>query len=288
MLKFVTIAASLAVASAPATMVEEVSSPLNDYNPSLDARERTMVFARSEADFRNARIFVTRRAGTKWAEPAPISFTDPRFSDSDPWLTPDGRTLYFVSDRPTATRPDKKDLDIWRSRLGRGGWSQPEHLGDSVNSAGPELGPEVHGGALYFSSARRGGKGGLDIYSAQASGSGFEAAQVLAGPFNSAESDSDFTVSADGRLAAFWRGTQTSRIFLSRRGPAGWTEPQPLPASINLGPFNFTPCFSRDAKQLWLASTAPRAGQEEGMADIYRAGLDRLRCGISAECPPQR
>lgn len=161
-------------------------------------------------------------------------------------------------------------------RRGPKGWSRPEHLGHRVNSPGPELGPEVHGGTLYFSSVRRGGKGGLDIYSAPVSGGSFGTAELLAGPFNSPESDSDFTVSADGRFAAFWRGTETSRIFLSRRSPAGWSEPKPLPPSINLGPFNFTPRFSRSGKRLWLASTAPRTGQTAGMADIYVARLDRL------------
>ncbi|HEY0627578.1 MAG TPA: hypothetical protein VGD10_12740 [Allosphingosinicella sp.] len=278
MLKPLAAVAALALAGAAPEPLQFVNSPLNEYNPSFDRPERLMVFARSEAEFRNAKIYVSQKRRGKWAAPAQIGFSDPRYSDSDPWLTPDGRTLYFVSDRPTASRPDKKDLDLWRSRLVRGVWSAPEHLGDAVNSPNPELGPELHGGILYFASVRRGGKGGLDIYTAREAAGGFGPAEALAGPFNSAQSDSDFTISPDGRHAAFWRGLGdgTARIMLSRRLAAGWSEPAPLPASVNLGPFNFTPRFSRDGKSLWLASTLERQGQERGMADIYVRALPPL------------
>ena len=60
-----------------------------------------------------------------------------------------------------------------------------------LGGAGPELGPELHDGTLYFGSARPGGKGGLDLYRAKAMGAGFDHAQPLGTPFNSAESEGD-------------------------------------------------------------------------------------------------
>ena len=255
-----------------AGMVEEVSSPKNDYNLSYDAVERTMVFARSEADFKNARIYVATKVRGRWSAPAPIAFSDPAFSDSDPWLTPDGQTLYFVSDRPAAGREaDRKDLDLWRARRTASGWSAPEHLA-AQSSRNPELGPELHGGKLYFNTVRKGGKGGLDIYVADAAaGGGFGAPRPIEGPFNSAASESDFTLSPDGKRAAFWRMVgEKGVIHLAERGADGaWSEPKPLPDSVNIGPFNFTPHFGRDGRTLRFASTRARAGQEAGMADIY-------------------
>lgn len=264
----------IALALAAAQLVATASSPLNDYNYSLDRGERRLVFARSEADFRNARIFSAERIGARWQAPAPIAFSDPRYSDTDPWLSPDGRTLYFVSDRPLPSRPDKRDLNIWRSTWQAQGWSAPVPLGPEVNSPGPELGPELHGGVLYFSSVRRGGAGGLDLYAARQSGDGFAPAAPIEGPFNSAESDSDFTLSADGRTAAFWRGQGGGgAVHVSRNQNGAWTEPKPLGADVNFGPFTFTPSFSRDGKRLRFASTAPRAGQDAGLADIYEARI---------------
>jgi hypothetical protein len=262
---------ALLLAAAAATLVPQASSPQNDYN--FSEAGRTRVFARSEAEFRNAKIMVSERTARGWSEPRPIAFSDPRWSDSDPWLTPDGRTLFFISDRPALGRAENaRDYDIWRTRrTPSGAWSAPEHLGPEVNGAGQELGPELHGAILYFSSARRSGRGGLDIYAAPAAGTGFARAALLDGPFNGAASDSDFTLSPDGRTALFWRSGEggTGLLHIARRGPGdAWSEPAPLPPEINRGPFNFTPSFAPGARTITYASTGA-----DGLADIYRARL---------------
>jgi hypothetical protein len=269
------VAATLGPVLAP-TLQAPASSPMNDYNQSVSADGRLMAFARSEADFRKARILVSERTRDGWSTPEPIGFSDERWRDSDPWLTPDGRTLYFVSDRPTASRPDKRDLDVWRSTRRDGAWSAPEHLGDVVNGLGEELGPELHGNTLYFATARRSGMGGLDVYAAPATPNGFAAPAALPAPINSAASESDFTMSADGRTALFWRQVDgRGLLHLSRRGRDGWGEPKPLPDHINRGSFNFTPALSRDGRRLTYASTVSREGQAAGMADVYEATLPK-------------
>ena len=203
----------------------------------------------------------------------PIAFTDKRYSDSDPWLTPDGRTLYFVSNRPVTGEAPKADLDIWRSTRTAAGWSKPEHLPD-LASPGPELGVELHGNSLFFASVRKGGQGGLDIYVARRDGARFAAPQLLGGPFNTATSESDFTLSRDGRTALFWRMVgQKGVLHLSRRSAGGWSAPVALGPEYNPGDFNFTPSFVRGGRSFSFASTALRPGQSPGMADVYIAKL---------------
>jgi len=262
----------------PARLVQPgtVSAQKNEYNLSASDDARTMVFARSEAEFAGSKIMVAQRRAGRWSRPVPIGFSDDRYRDSDPWLTPDGRTLYFVSDRPTASRGDRRDLDIWRSaRRADGGWGAPEHLGDIVNGKGEELGPELHGGTLYFATARRSGKGGLDVYAAERTADGFAAPKLMPDPINSTASESDFTLSRDGRLALFWRQVDgRGLIHVARRAAdGGWSEPRPLPDGVNVGPFNFTPALSADGRRLTFASTRLREGQAEGMADIYQIEL---------------
>lgn len=273
MLSILAILAAAPTLAAP--LPADLASPLNDYNPSLDAAEQVMVFARSEAEFRNARIYIAELTPDGWSAPAPIAFTDARYADSDPWLTPDGQTLYFISDRPAPGRAEgRRDYDIWRARRTGAGWSAPERLGDSVNSAGQELGPELHGGVLTFSSARRSGMGGLDIYQAAQTGDGFGQAALLPGPFNTAASESDFTISPDGKAALFWRSEGARGIIhIAYREGEVWSDPRPLPDSVNIGPFNFTPAFSRDGARIRFATTIERPGQEPGLADIREAVL---------------
>jgi Tol biopolymer transport system component len=248
---------------------DAVSGARSDYN--LSTRGDYRVFARSDADFAAAHIHESVRRDGRWSVPVPVAFSDPRWRDSDPWLTPDGRTLYFISDRPTASRPDKRDLDLWRATRGANGWSAPEHLGDAVNSAGAELGPELHRGVLYFASSRTGGRGGLDLYAAPVDGTGFGAAQALPAPLNSAASESDLTFSADGRSAVFWRAVD-GRLLLhhARRTRQGWNVPTPLPADANPGPMQITPAFAVDGRSLVFASDLQRDGQPAGLFDLYQ------------------
>ena len=274
-MKLISILMVAAMLQQTSSAIDLANSAQNDYNLSFDAAEQVMVFARSEAEFRKAQIFISEKEGEAWSQPAPISFSDVRYVDSDPWLTPDGKALYFISDRPAQGREEHRtDYDIWRSIRTAEGWSTPEHLGPQVNGPGQELGPELHEGVLYFASARRSGLGGLDIYRASLSNQTFEEAELLEGPFNTASSDSDFTLSADGTMAMFWRSIgETGVIHLSHRNEGGWSVPVPLPASINAGSFNFTPSFSSDGRRIRFASTLDRPNQKEGLADLYEAQL---------------
>jgi len=258
-------------AAAEPVLMPVVSSDLNDYNFNTSADGRTAVFARSAAEFQGSKIHVMgRTADGGWTDPMPIGFSDPRWKDSDPWLTPDGTMLYFVSDRPTTTRPDKKDLDIWRSRRTADGWGAPEHLGDVVNGPGPELGPELHGGILTFNTVRKGGPGTLDIWSSALVDGAFQAPQPLPGPVNSPSQEGDFTISPDGSIALFWSLRDgKGRIYSATRTAEGWTDVRPLADAVNAADFQFTPQFSADGGTLTYASVKPRAGQAPGMADVY-------------------
>src|SRR5688572_17097634 len=99
-MKLVAALTALAAIQGSSPLTEIINSPLNDYNLSMDKAERSLVFARSELEFRKARIFTAERTANGWSRPTAIGFTDERYANSDPWLTPDGRTLYFISDRP--------------------------------------------------------------------------------------------------------------------------------------------------------------------------------------------
>ncbi|WEK00336.1 MAG: hypothetical protein P0Y59_01165 [Candidatus Sphingomonas phytovorans] len=253
-----------------------VSTAANDYNLSVSEDGRLTVFARSEANFERSRIFFMEKRKGSWTAPAQIAFGDARYRDTDPWLTPDGRWLYFTSDRPAPGRsPARKDRDIWRvERTTNGGWGAPEHLA-AASSPGEELGPELHGTTLYFNSSRPGGPGKLDIYGARLRADGeFDAPVALQVPINSPSSEGDFTLSSDGRSAYFWssRGG-TGAIYVSQRAGDGWGEATPLARSINDGDFTFGPSLSRDSRVLTYASTRPRPGQPKGMADIYQPCL---------------
>ncbi|MVT09094.1 OmpA family protein [Chitinophaga tropicalis] len=105
----------------------------------------------------------------------------------DPFITPDGQTLYFVA--------EYKDqgyggTDIYYSRKdNEGKWQSPVNMGPDINTAGDERTPLVDKkGALYFASAGHPGMGGLDIFKAEEK-NGQWTARNMGSPVNSAGDD---------------------------------------------------------------------------------------------------
>ncbi|KFL37707.1 TolB family protein [Arenimonas donghaensis] len=260
-----------------------LSTLANDYNLSTDAGEQLLVFGRSSrGDFSDSRVWVARQEDGQWSDPQPAPFSDPRWRDSDPWLTPDGRWLYFVSSRPAAARePGREDLDLWRAPVTDGRIGEPEHLA-MASSPGEELGPELHQGWLVFNSTRPGGPAQMALYRARVTDTGLDAPEAMPAPFNDGLVQGDLTFSPDGQLALFWSIRGDSRepdLFAVRREGGHWSAAVRLSAPFNQPGMDFTPAFTANGKHLRWASQ--RQGPEgpadpEGSADLYQAGTGLL------------
>ena len=114
-----------------------------------------------------------------------------------PAFSPDGKRLYFSSDRPGGMG----GYDIYYSdRLDRG-WSAPVNAGDKINTAGNEVSPYAREGALYFSSDYLPGFGGMDVYRADLVRGVASAVTNLGLGINSPLDDIGFALTDDERLA---------------------------------------------------------------------------------------
>lgn len=259
-----------------------LSTSANEFNLSTDAGRRVLVFGRSSTgDFSDAQVWMARRDGEGWTEPEQAPFSDSRWRHSDPWLTPDGRWLYFVSSRPAPGREDsREDLDLWRAPVDDGRVGTLEHLA-AASSPGEELGPEVHHGWLVFNSSRSGGPAPLSLYRARLVDGVPAAAEPLPAPFNDGRVQGDLTYSPDGQTALFWsvRGDSTEPdLFITRRDDQGWTAATRMPAPFNAPGMDFTPSFSPDGRSLHWASqrdTGEGAGADR-RADVFAARVDAL------------
>ena len=128
---------------------------------SSDGRELFFVSRRNG----NADIYCCRRNGDgSWSDPlnlgAPINT---KGTEMAPFLHPDGRTLYFSSDKHIGMG----GFDLFVSRRGEDGqWQEPVNLGFPINTNGDEINFFVapDGKTAFISSQRDGGAGGYDIY----------------------------------------------------------------------------------------------------------------------------
>lgn len=120
--------------------------------------------------------------------------------DSQPTLTPDGRTLYFASDRPGGMGGS----DIYISRLTASGWSAPVNVGEPINTPMDDLTPTIapDGKSLFFASRGHGGAGGFDLFiatGANETGSRWSRIENLGTPINSTGDDYYFVSVANSK-----------------------------------------------------------------------------------------
>ncbi len=148
-------------------------------------------------------IYVAQKKGDDWGKPfdlaAPVN--TPGW-EAQPSISADGRTLYFVSNRPGGYG----GYDIWKSTLTDKGWAEPENLGPNINTPYNEQSPFIHAddSTLYFCSNGWPGLGGMDLYVSRLGKDGQWQKPVNLGyPINTAGDESGLTITANGDHAFF-------------------------------------------------------------------------------------
>ena len=123
--------------------------------------------------------------------------------ESQPSISADGQTLYFVSNRPGGFGK----MDIWISRMTEdSGWGEPENAGPVINTAGDEMSPFIHfdGKTLYFSSNGRPRIGGLDLFRTEYDFvNGWSEPENLGYPINTQFDEMGLVINSAGDLAYY-------------------------------------------------------------------------------------
>jgi outer membrane protein OmpA-like peptidoglycan-associated protein len=153
---------------------------------------KLMVFARSNDGSRKGPTDVDlyqSKLGPdgNWSDPELLSVSSLTAWDASPALSPDGKTLYFSSNREGG----KGGNDLYRSTLDANGrWGKPTNLGETINTAGDEMFPYVtEDGKLYFASDGQAGFGGLDLFVATRNKEEGTKVENLGMPINSKADD---------------------------------------------------------------------------------------------------
>jgi len=224
-------------------------------------------------------IWVSTRKNRNAPWGAPVNVGAPvnsEFNDFCPTLGADGKTFFFVSNRPgfCGTAPN---ADIYVARLkNKNQFVSVKHLGCVVNSSADEHSPfpiklQGNGSVLFFSSARQADAtdtaGDHDIYMSKSHRGVYQAATLVPG-VNTEFQDGQPNVSRNGKELFFYSnrpGAAGNDIYSASRRTARhqWSEPINLGPTVNSPASETRPSLSKDGRTLYFGST--RAGS----SDIY-------------------
>lgn len=157
--------------------LEAINTPFAEYAPAYlngeiyftSSRGNNRIYEASGTPFTSLFKGETSGANVKTGTIAPLpeSINDPAVNVGCVTFTPDGKTMIFAKGN-TGKRKGTNDVDLYLTRFRNGQWMAPTPLNinqpDSWEST-PAFSQD--GRTLYFSSNRKGGFGGLDIYTAQ-------------------------------------------------------------------------------------------------------------------------
>ena len=266
-----------------------ISDAKRQWRITFTADGRTAYFAESEGFFpatRQATIHVTHRVGGTWTEPTVAPFSG-RYSDIDPFITPDGSRLYFSSIRPV-DGVLRGDIDVWYVERTPAGWGEPQRLGPEVNGPADELYASASArGDLYFAVGPAGPGPGADwdIYTAARAGHGFAPRQPIAAVntdlrFDPRTPTADWEfnpeISTDGRTLVFTSlrpgGHGYGDLYVSHHRGGEWSPPRNLGPAVNTAFDEFHPTLARDGYLYFARNTfTPTHG------DLYRIPVKEVQ-----------
>jgi TolB protein len=209
-----------------------------------------------------------------WTTPVMVSFSSDS-DDFDPFFSPDGKGVYFFSNRLGGFGGD--DIYFAAYDPGTNTFGAAVNVGSQINTAGDEWAPvtDAAAGYLIFSSNGHGGFGGQDLFRARILPNGFSPPENLGPAINGPEDDFDAVVLPEDAL-----------VFTSARGPdkkanlyiayktgdkngGSYTTAKQLPAQLNAGSYwTFGPSVNfKEPGYLYFSAHLPKT---MGRTDIYR------------------
>ena len=189
---------------------KEITTIYNDGPVTFNSARDTIYYSRNQdasskfkdiMDQRNyLGIFYAVYIDGKWQRVRDLRINNEWYNVTTPYLSPDGKRLYFASDKPGGYGGSDLYYSEWKNYR----WGDPVNLGPVINTAGNESYPFVNSsGELYFSSDGHPGYGGKDIYFSLVTDTTWIKPVDLDPPINSSSDDFGIVTDADMKEGYF-------------------------------------------------------------------------------------
>ncbi|MBB6328696.1 outer membrane protein OmpA-like peptidoglycan-associated protein/tetratricopeptide (TPR) repeat protein [Algoriphagus iocasae] len=224
---------------------EKLSEPINkfqlQYFPVLTADGEQILFTKRDGtgNFDKEDIFTSYlEPDGSWTNPVSIAETiNSQYNEGTCSVTADGNILIYTS----CDAPDSEgSCDLYIAYKVNGNWQRPTNMGKKVNSRSWDSQPSLSadGRILFFSSNRRGGYGGNDIwYSVRQNDGSWSEAKNLGNTVNTAKDEISPFMFFNNEILFFASdghpGFGGMDIFLSRVENTEFSVPENLGLPIN-------------------------------------------------------
>jgi len=234
-----------------------ISTSQDEFGGSLSPDGKTIYFDRSVPPHYLYTMWESRLVGDKWQAPELLPFSG-QYRDSDPVLSPDGKKLLFVSDRPVDGQ-DRHRYEIWMCERKGDNWSEPKNLGPLVNVHSQYFASIARDGNLYFTATLQDNDSEIDVFVSKFVDGKYTTPENLGPAINGKGIvNIEAFVSPDEKfllIGAFSRpdSVGSSDIYVSYNQNGKWSAPSPVTA-INTPAREYSPRLSPDGKRLIFTS----------------------------------
>jgi len=222
------------------------------------------------------KIYKVTFDGKEWVNEEEISINSNEFDNAHPAVSPDNKSLYFVSNRPGGY--GGKDLYVVERRVD-GSYGTPRNLGPQVNSFGDEVYPYIsQDNILYFASDGHIGFGGLDVFKSEYNGSEWTKVENMMMPFNSEKDDFGYVIDPNNDRFGFLSSNRMGDgsndvIFYVQYNEAVEEEETPVFETIEQTIMATTSAFAFDAKLLSSFNNNPVGGATVFIRDTFTGNV---------------
>ena len=156
----------------------------------------TVIYRKPHSNTVFSSLATSRMVNGHWCAPEFVRFSGTSYQDGYPFISYDGKELFFASSRPTGRTDLKNQHNIWKCARVNNEWSDPELLPFPINGRGDVSGPSVSaGGRFYFTLMSDSGSA---IYESIYRKGRFSEPRKLPESINAKESPFDGVISPDG------------------------------------------------------------------------------------------
>lgn len=242
---------------------EKLNQFLNTRDFCISEKGNEAFLSIQSPDGKISQIAAIKKKNSVWSTPELMFFCDEN-SYLEPFLTYDGKRLFFVSDRPNnSSNKGKKNFDIWyieRNTL-HGAWSKPINLGSPVNTESDEFYPTLsENGNLYFTVDSPDGMGKDDIYISIWNGKEYSLPTLLNNNINSDGFEFNAFISKDESFLLYTKynaegGFGSGDLYISKKDPEGnWQKAENLGDIVNTTSMEYCPFYDEKTQTLYFTS----------------------------------